>query len=1722
MAQNLDTYANQLAQEDSTAIVPTDTTVKRDTADAADAIGATQRARTLFPENFNESGVLISPLTRDQRVEAGYPDAVQYKKVIQAQKTEDQPTQLDIQAAQFAQQQEYRKTITRLRSEMYEDNYGNLYRDYGSMESIVNLRDEDVQTAINDNGETVFTNVTHEIRHNPAVVGNEHAKTLLYTLPPNLTRAEIIEEIMDRNDIIRNTGDLTYKPDSKTKQTFVGWFAEETTTLQTLRGAIYSAPILLGTTVGKWTFRAWPNKWMGVPAGITTGLAISGLGYYLIEEQLRKSGKDPVNLDNEGWAQILFDAQEAEIRTRKSPALRYTRWGIGEEEEVRSFTVEQYAALLDPKYATWWVKFANTFSENVGATVTFGASTGSILFRPRSAKIIKQYEAKALQNLSAKNRDRVRLGFEPINFDVTTKGGRVVVSKEIGQILDREKEEARQHIGGAVFRFIHGYAKSQIREQVRNPRKYWRDISYGEFGASGLASLAAYQSWGSDKTEHIDKLPFVLAGASLGPWTIAKGATGVLGRGILNPVRWLTDSARATVGMVEMTGRVGLMETRLVAPGGLLEAMEVDPKFTDTIFDFLQGRTSNLPPDMTQAHRDAVFGLKNQLNQMDEQLGGELINGMERGIERGERLKKLGDRYGVEITFEDSIGTFTKLDILAKMHDDIASMASTDKMDVRKMTVAREQYMKAQSIALAQVNELLDKVLGMGEKIIGKKPPEYDILLKSLRMEIDYLNSRQGAMDTLITQAFAYQADDALRAIQKNPLEGSAKVDEIRAILEGPLGKTLRMEFPDGTVLTGEKFMKHFTKEVDTKLNESYMQALEGRKATNLIDRTAAETPVEFDEKKATTIWDLVERSGQLHKKELTSSEAIQVSSNFFAVNLLGRRNYVRNQADIKYKAIWGDGRENMDVSELFDRTYMALDSVSGDLKEKGVRGAGLTGMSDIAISRADDFFNNAVQISTDKYFKQIGEGSTSKGLKAFRELVQHDGIQKILRENNIDLTTDMLNDPHKFARAMLNSKEIRDGVTQRTFLANLLEDKGITPFNLEIPTIEFRQGLYNIRDEIRALSAQFHRGAATSQTYTSKTTLAEVMGQLNKEANARWDDAMNAGKRAELTDANNYYKNEVVRVVNSKIWQRTMGKAQSLDAGSPTGWSYAADIETWITKELSLVKDEGTAMAFWKNFEMLFGTNPDDIYYINALKAIDDTLIQQVQGSRKFVLESTRINIGDAITTPRIVREIGETGEKETYEAATKNIRKTVGLLRDSSQGRYALGGTINLFDKLNRAARNSRKARDDITTSLNNVKAIRDSYQSDLKSVKEGFKSAQKHLIQELGEITGPKRGSFADVTHILLSKPEVLVSTKQAIKKGFLNDATRLHNTKKQMAKELGGNFSLISDDAAADWGTQKTLSVVIARGLSEQGTATNRYMKTPKQIDGEDGRKITTGEFELAQIYDPMKLNAYMDHHREALTSLLGKEHYDNVYFITNYMATSGHTLEPDIAKQVSQSFKFESRQRGNFVYGPASIISRLYAAESGRTSYRYIGAEAVAALLVNTNNDVLAAILTNPNWSKQIKAFLVDPRIPSSHASANTITWLHELTAMSGALGEILWEFTKGIVTDEGKTLIGATKDVLGEAGDTAVQSFGAFTQVEPQMDVLGFRQTTSPAESLEEAQMDRILKPKAGEVVGDVFTGEKVPRPDRSSTDFQLMKTWLKRLAEKLNIYEEK
>ena len=100
-----------------------------------------------------------------------------------------------------------------LRAEIYEDPQGNLYRDYGSFSSTLDINNQDVKVTVTPQGELLYSGVYNTISTNPAVVGQDNTTITSYPLPDNMTREALIDAAFEQNQKIRNSGDLTYDPD---------------------------------------------------------------------------------------------------------------------------------------------------------------------------------------------------------------------------------------------------------------------------------------------------------------------------------------------------------------------------------------------------------------------------------------------------------------------------------------------------------------------------------------------------------------------------------------------------------------------------------------------------------------------------------------------------------------------------------------------------------------------------------------------------------------------------------------------------------------------------------------------------------------------------------------------------------------------------------------------------------------------------------------------------------------------------------------------------------------------------------------------------------------------------------------------------------------------------------------------------------------------------------------------------------------------------------------------------------------------------------------------------------------------------------------------------------------------------------------------------------------------------------------------------------------------
>ena len=80
------------------------------------------------------------------------------------------------------------------------------------------------------------------------------------------------------------------------------------------------------------------------------------------------------------------------------------------------------------------------------------------------------------------------------------------------------------------------------------------------------------------------------------------------------------------------------------------------------------------------------------------------------------------------------------------------------------------------------------------------------------------------------------------------------------------------------------------------------------------------------------------------------------------------------------------------------------------------------------------------------------------------------------------------------------------------------------------------------------------------------------------------------------------------------------------------------------------------------------------------------------------------------------------------------------------------------------------------------------------------------------------------------------------------------------------------------------------------------------------------------------------------------------------------------------------------------FTPASWISRFYAAQSGRTSLRYIGAEAVVAAMLRREGEVVQALLQSKAAQQEIAKMFVSNKLPMQDIQHANMAWIPDLAA----------------------------------------------------------------------------------------------------------------------------
>lgn len=220
-----------------------------------------------------------------------------------------------------------------------------------------------------------------------------------------------------------------------------------------------------------------------------------------------------------------------------------------------------------------------------------------------------------------------------------------------------------------------------------------------------------------------------------------------------------------------------------------------------------------------------------------------------------------------------------------------------------------------------------------------------------------------------------------------------------------------------------------------------------------------------------------------------------------------------------------------------------------------------------------------------------------------------------------------------------------------------------------------------------------------------------------------------------------------------------------------------------------------------------------------------------------------------------------------------------------------------------------------------------------------------------------------------------------------------------------KLIGKDYKTLTGGKLTEKEFDAAMSKIIAAGIRR---ATTTQVKKASNINIGVGRIGLEGQTET--VTDSVALNRILSENEEALSP------YINVKAM-KIISSMGMILDPTA---VSGGINIAGSQ-GLAKFTPASWISRFYAAQSGRTSYRYIGAEALVAALLRNRHSVTLALLENKGAQEAIAEMLITGRVPHHMISHSTYAWLPDLAARAAQIadvGDII--YTKAVEAKEYK------------------------------------------------------------------------------------------------------
>ena len=1448
---------------------------------------------------------------------------------------------------------------------------GNKYKvnQYGRFKSIINLEN----ATEDENG--IIRGAKYIVQPNEGF--RDLYQTHVYDMG-NYTKGELFEEGKKRDNQVLNSANLQYYDgrNFRTGQLVHGETTaaarelEETVWSQARQG-LYDAVPFGAARVGYGAVKSTIGR---IPAGgnpvltlVTKGLPLvagaATFGYSIAMQEVYTPD----------MAEKIFEEQNKEIEEKKKNG--YYVDGL----KPRILTLDEIRDRLDPEFASFRTKLVNTLARNSIATAGSLVTMGGLYVKPvdKLLNVVSGGRLGSITNAIKKSekhfvdasREAATRGIKlkPATPDMIRARARIELMKDI--------ENENLLIWGKFNRFINTFASQQKLEQFSNPLRYTLSMIGAEGGANLGISLAAYHSWlGSGKTEELGKLPFAFGGSIIGTSPLVAIPVG---------------TTRFTLGLIGAIGDAAIDQFQDPA----MTAALLGPN-RNRIFKFLSGTGDLSGIDLSGVTyagkqidgselRTRLYDIREMLVESNVATGGEIIDNLRVSVAAVDEItqmvnlsgnKNLIDKWKPEFT----MGVLLKLDIVKAMQIKFLQnqMSASPNADMLGASIKKhmESIQSMSNKTLSQANEVLSLLMD-GDLTAFANKPAYLQYTKTLSRAIDQSQEDIDTFLDLADEAVMYRWNAAIQKLlvtaeeegmSQNTLKIARELERI--IDDNPMfGKLLGpTDNQSEEILEDAGNLQNFKDEIYLAINNIYKKGQGAEKNLEELYNSASG--------KANIDNVMVDRADNAINGKIRASE-------YEAWNRVNHIDEVNRQSNKNYAAI-GETPDDgfIDVTDMWRLIQEEdLGKASAEAEDQ------MAGVGSIV----NQYFKTNVRNSVNDYLAQLDSGGeVEAGYKVLKEAV---------KDKIIDGPLPAFNDREKLALFLTDPNKIQD----------LNEIGPVLKIRLNIDEAEELKGKFTYFDNLYDIreSARF-----PDTRKKAKADTGRLWGSISAKFNAEYKEKMPRINQKLREKATSYFRDTVIPMRGTWFYKNSYGSIKNADPSSITGFNHGPNPQNqpaaWLDEFYKMITDKESgarnAKILWQDFVKFYG--PPEIKlpdgkvvrndrYHNALEAISDYLEFQVHGASEGMLyDSTKkgedITVfgvepdtttvaykeqkrlmdetpGETDEGPLVDKTFGKTADGTPFsELKYNNAWQAIINFESASKGAYQQNLSYSSAEELNKIIKSSEAGGKIIKKHVDTaIMAVEDA-KIEMSRIKSVVKT-QARKIQDVLNLNYKDRGNTAKMVQALIDNPE---------------------------------NYDILKREI----GQTSIDGVIITPEKLIQSIVTDGLINMTKG----DLKEISTkyGIPEVIARTDGLILKYLIDQNPQIFETVFEPDHLRNIKRINNFLL---RFVTDDVLNPASGDTMFMQRPDAqNIQYSNTKIMNRIWTTQIGKTTKAWLGIEAAAAVMFNTDSSAFGAILLNANAADGFADFLFSGKLSPFTLDPKKLSWFEDMVGASNSVGNL--------------------------------------------------------------------------------------------------------------------